>query len=122
MFQSVGSVAVPALAEALDLPLFTRPTHAHAKVTKLAYAPHPEDEVEDLVQLLRDVKQAFPRVDAVCAGALWSDYQRLRVESAAARVGMLSLAYLWRRNQRELLDEMLAAGVMQFWSRSQVLG
>lgn len=111
MYQSVASNAVPLLAEALDLPLFTRKTNASAKSRQLAYTPVEGDEVEDLVALLGDVKMAFPDLQAVCAGALWSDYQRLRVESAASRVGLLSLAPLWRREQRELLTEMLAVGV-----------
>lgn len=112
MYQSIGTKAIPALAEALDLPLYTRETSAKACVTSLAYAPTSvDDEVEDLYLLLQDVKEAHPDVSAVCAGALWSDYQRLRVESAASRAGLLSLAYLWRRDQTELLDEMVSAGV-----------
>lgn len=112
MYQSIGSAAIPTLAETLGLPLHVRETSAAARVTTLSYAPTaPGDEVEDLLALLRDVKAAHPEVTAVCAGALWSDYQRLRVESAAARAGLLSLAYLWRRDQPELLDEMVAAGV-----------
>jgi diphthine-ammonia ligase len=112
MYQSVGSAAVPALAAALHLPLHVRETCANARVRKLHYAPQQGDEVEDLVLLLRDVIEAHPQVQAVCAGALWSDYQRLRVESAAARVGLMSLAYLWRRDQRELLDEMIGSGLV----------
>lgn len=111
MYQSVGSAAVPSVAAALGLPLFTRPTTAVARVQTLFYTPAADDEVEHLYRLLLAVKAAHPAVDAVCAGALWSDYQRLRVESAASRAGMLSLAYLWRRDQTELLDEMVAAGV-----------
>ena len=111
MYQSVGSTAVPLLADALQLPLYTRRTSANAKTTSLTYVQSPGDEVEDLVELLRDVKLAIPNVNAVCAGALWSDYQRLRVENAASRVGMLSLAPLWRRNQRHLLNEMISVGV-----------
>ncbi|CAN8061612.1 unnamed protein product [Agarophyton chilense] len=111
MYQSVGSNAVPFIATALGLPLFTRATRAHAKQQKLFYTPTDHDEVEDLVALLQTVKRECPQVQAVCSGALWSDYQRLRVESAASRVNLLSLSYLWRRNQRELLDEMIDAGI-----------
>lgn len=112
MYQSIGSAGIPALAETLGLPLYMRQTTGAACVTTLSYAPTaPGDEVEDLLFLLCDVKAAHPEVTAVCAGALWSDYQRLRVESAASRAGLLSLAYLWRRDQAELLDEMVAAGV-----------
>lgn len=111
MYQSVASSAVDTLAQAFELPLYTVRTTARAVVTQMAYTPTPNDEVEDLVILLQKVKRAHPDVDAVCAGALWSDYQRLRVESAASRVGLLTLAYLWRRQQRQLLDEMIKVGV-----------
>lgn len=111
MYQSVASSAVSTLAEALSIPLLTKRTAAIALTKTLSYTHTPSDEVEDLVELLRCVRVEHPTVKAVCAGALWSDYQRLRVEHAASRVGLLSLAYLWRRNQSELLDEMIAAGV-----------
>lgn len=111
MYQSVGSTALPYIAQALKLPLYTRRTTAVAKRKGLAYVPADGDEVEDLVELLRDVKKHHPETQAVCAGALWSDYQRLRVENASSRAGLLSLAPLWRRDQRELLDEMIEHGV-----------
>ncbi|CDF37454.1 unnamed protein product [Chondrus crispus] len=111
MYQSVASSAVRALADALALPLCVARTSAQALATDMAYTPTPGDEVEDLVRLLRDVKSEHLGVQAVCAGALWSDYQRLRVESAASRAGLLSIAYLWRREQTALLDEMIDVGV-----------
>lgn len=111
MYQSVGSAAVPLIASALNLPLVTIATEAQAKETMLNYTETAGDEVEDLVTLLSLVKSKYTNVQAVCSGALWSDYQRLRVENAASRVGLLSLAPLWRRTQAELLDEMIDAGV-----------
>lgn len=69
------------------------------------------DEVEDLFQLLVDVKRRFPEVTAVCSGAILSTYQRLRVESVCSRLGLTSLAYLWQRDQAELLRDMLASEV-----------
>lgn len=111
MYQSVASSAVSTLAAALELPLHTSQTSARALSTGMSYSPTPGDEVEDLALLLKTIKESYPELDAVCAGALWSDYQRLRVESAASRAGLLSLACLWRREQGGLLDEMIAAGV-----------
>lgn len=111
MYQSVASSAVKTLAEALQLPLFTVQTAAKALNTTLTYTPTKNDEVEDLVTLLAKVKDAHPDLQAVCAGALWSDYQRLRVESAACRLSLLSLAYLWRRDQKDLMREMIQVGL-----------
>lgn len=44
-------------------------------------------------------------------GAILSDYQRVRVENVCVRLGLVSLAYLWRRDQRELLTEMIDSGM-----------
>jgi len=74
----------------------------------MAYdAACPGDEVEDLFELLRDVKEQFPEVQAVSSGAVLSTYQRLRVENVCARLGLTSLAYLWQRPQDEVLDSMV---------------
>jgi len=41
-----------------------------------------------------------------------SDYQRLRVENAASRVGLTSFAYLWRKDQKTLLREIIESGIV----------
>lgn len=57
--------------------------------------------------LLKEVKQQIPSVTAVSSGAIASDYQRLRVESVCSRLGLISLAYLWKEDQSLLLQEMV---------------
>lgn len=47
------------------------------------------------------------KVEAVAVGAILSDYQRVRVENVCSRLNLISLAYLWRRDQTELLQEMI---------------
>ena len=37
--------------------------------------------------------------------------QRVRVENVTSRLGLVSLAYLWRRDQSTLLQEMIDCGV-----------
>jgi diphthine-ammonia ligase len=44
------------------------------------YSPTAGDEVEDLYDLLADTKTKLD-FDAVCSGAILSDYQRIRVEN-----------------------------------------
>lgn len=53
----------------------------------------------------------FPDLQGVGSGAILSNYQRTRVENVCGRLGLTSLAYLWRRPQSSLLSEMVAAGV-----------
>lgn len=47
----------------------------------------------------------------ISVGAIASNYQRLRVESVASWLGCTVLAYLWEREQRSLLSEMVSNGV-----------
>lgn len=77
-----------------------------------SFDPHPPnstavDEVEDLFALVAFAKQAMPCIQAVCSGAIASDYQRTRVESVCARLGLVSLAPLWHRPQAELVQAMV---------------
>lgn len=65
------------------------------------------DEVEDMFILLNEVKRQIPSVTAVSSGAIASDYQRLRVESVCSRLGLVSLAYMWKQDQSLLLQEMV---------------
>ncbi|KAG2369571.1 hypothetical protein BDR07DRAFT_1371140 [Suillus spraguei] len=52
-------------------------------------------------------------VQSVSVGAILSNYQRIRVEHVvhAQQVSSTPLAYLWQRDQAELLFEMIAAGI-----------
>jgi diphthine-ammonia ligase len=57
------------------------------------------------------VQRRFPEVSAVSCGAILSNYQRFRVEDVCSRVGITPLHYLWQRDRRSLLDEMVAHGI-----------
>ena len=60
--------------------------------------------------------------DAVCSGAILSDYQRVRVENVCSRLGLVSLSYLWRRDQAELFDEMIDSKVEAILIKVATLG
>ncbi|VDM65736.1 unnamed protein product [Strongylus vulgaris] len=78
------------------------------------------DEVEDLYELLKTVKEHHPLVQGVSAGAILSSYQKLRVEDVCRRLNLTPLCYLWERDQKfrnhiaavqhELLREMISNG------------
>ena len=106
-FQTVGHNVVTAIGDAMELPLVRRQFSGVAVVKELHYSPNKDDEVEDLYELLLDVKNKFPEIEAVSCGAILSTYQRLRVESVCVRLGLKSLAYMWQRDQIELLNEMV---------------
>ncbi|KAK9498262.1 hypothetical protein O3M35_002940 [Rhynocoris fuscipes] len=106
MYQTVGHQGVEFYAEAMNLPLFRQRTAGVAVHSEKLYTPTPEDEVEDLYELLKNVKDEI-EIEAVAVGAVLSDYQRLRVENVCTRLELVPLAYLWRRDQAELLQEMI---------------
>ncbi|XP_044748172.1 diphthine--ammonia ligase [Coccinella septempunctata] len=110
MYQSVGFEAIDFIAKAMDLPLFQKETLGISKERGKVYNVTQDDEVEDLFELLQKVKKKVS-IDAVSIGAILSDYQRVRVENVCERLGLVPLAYLWQRNQEDLLDEMIKCEV-----------
>ena len=58
----------------------------------------------------------------VAVGAILSDYQRVRVESVCQRLGLTPLAYLWQRDQSDLLQEMIQAGMESILVKVACLG
>ena len=56
MYQTVGHHAIDLYAEAMGLPLYRRTIQGQSKVTGHDYTPTENDEVEDLYQLLLEVK------------------------------------------------------------------
>ncbi|GAB5032124.1 meiotically up-regulated gene 71 protein [Nannochloropsis oceanica] len=111
MFQSAGAAAIECLAECMDVPLVRAPMSGHSGHQGLHYTPTEGDEVEDLYSLLARVQHQFPDVQAVASGAVLSTYQRTRVESVCERLGLRSLAFLWRYDQTKLLQEMVEYGL-----------
>lgn len=110
MYQSVGSEAIEEFARCMQLPLIRCPIRGRPQDLSYDYTnaeEHAGDEVEDLYDALRQVLERFPEVKGVSSGAIWSSYQKNRVEQVCDRFGLTSLAYLWEREQVGLLQEMI---------------
>ncbi|KAG9084356.1 hypothetical protein FRC07_013661, partial [Ceratobasidium sp. 392] len=122
MYQTVGQDAIELVAGALGVPLFRRTIHGSAveqggeygrregKVDS-AEAGIVGDETEDMFALLSEVKAAYPDIQGVSVGAILSNYQRVRVDHVCQRLSLTPLCYLWQRDQRELMSEMIEASV-----------
>lgn len=97
MYQTVGHKVIPLYADATGLPLYRRAITGGAGGSGRDYAPGEEgDETESMTHLLKAVLEAHPDVNAVCSGAVLSNYQRTRVESVATRLNLTPLAFLWQ--------------------------
>ncbi|VDL78935.1 unnamed protein product [Nippostrongylus brasiliensis] len=92
MYQSVGAEGIEMIAETMGLPLYRREITGAPLNQDFNYSITSGDEVEDLYELLKEVKEHHPTVKGVSAGAILSSYQKQRVED-------------------ELLNEMIARGL-----------
>jgi len=85
------------LAEALGIPLMESRT-----------AGVEEEEVEDLAAALKILGERG--VEAVYSGALYSEYQRSRIDSICRRLGLRSVAPLWHRDPLDYMEEIVDLG------------
>ncbi|KAG6854847.1 hypothetical protein C0991_012037 [Blastosporella zonata] len=117
LYQTVGQDAIELVARALDVPLFRRVITGNAVEQGSEYGSRDSkgatavegDETEDLLALLSEAHH--PDVLGVSVGAILSNYQRVRVEHVCRRLGLTPLCYLWNRDQGELFNEMISAGM-----------
>jgi diphthine-ammonia ligase len=122
MYQSVGHDAIEAFARCAQLPLYRRAIVGTPLNQGFDYVPTENDEVEDLYNLLKLVKEKHPDVEAVSSGAIHSTYQKNRVENVCARLGLVSLAFLWNADQPTLLQQMIDVGLEAVIIKTAVIG
>lgn len=111
MFQTVGHDIIDYYSQCLEVPLFRQKIIGKSSNQNLEYEYTKDDEIEDLYKLLSTVKDQHPEIKGVSCGAILSHYQRTRVENVCDRLGLTSLAYLWQRNQNDLMLEMCESGL-----------
>lgn len=111
MYQTVGHNVVKHVAAAIGIQLFQAEIKGTPVSQELSYKETACDEVEDLYLLLRRVRDEMG-CDAVCSGAIFSTYQKNRVEEVCGRLGLVSLAPLWEQEQDGLLQEMISYQIM----------
>jgi len=109
MYQTVGHDVIHLQAECMGIPLYREYIKGQSIDQTLYYNTTEQDETEDLFRLLGHVKAAHPEIHAVSVGAILSTYQRTRVENVCIRLGLTCLSYLWQRDQKELLTEMIVS-------------
>ncbi|RWS25830.1 diphthine--ammonia ligase-like protein [Leptotrombidium deliense] len=109
MYQTVGHQALSYYSEAIGIPLFRREITGKPVDQSYDYKEdkHDKDEVEDLYRILKQLKDDNIEFDAISVGAIHSNYQRIRAQNVCDRLGIKMLAYLWGRDQKELLSEMI---------------
>ena len=64
------------------------------------------DDMEELKEILEKYD-----VDAVVSGAIASNYQKTKIEEICTDLGLISYAPLWGKEQKNLLEDMINAGM-----------
>ena len=85
-------------AEALGLPLIKKVTEGK-----------PEEELKDLEEAIAQAVKRF-KIEGIVTGAVESVYQSKRIQSICDRLNISCLNPLWKKNQHELLEELVAEG------------
>ena len=85
-------------AEAMEIPLIFKKT----KGVK-------EEELGDLRDALKEAIQDY-HIGGIVSGAIFSTYQRSRIDDMAEELGLESLSPLWKKKPKDMLSEMVAKG------------
>jgi diphthine-ammonia ligase len=85
-------------AEALGLPLIKKATKGK-----------PEEELKDLEEAIAQAVNCF-KIEGVVTGAVESAYQSKRIQSICDRLNVSCFSPLWKKNQKALLEELVAKG------------
>ena len=98
MFHTPNIDVTALQAEALGLPLVQKAT-----------AGKPEAELKDLEEAIAQAVKAY-KIEGVVSGAIESVYQSERIQRICNRLGVWCFNPLWKRNQKALLEEIVAKG------------
>jgi len=85
-------------AEAMNLPIIQKTTEGK-----------PEHELEDLKEAISEAVKAY-RIEGVVSGAIDSVYQSERIQRVCNQLDVWCVNPLWKRNQKEHLEEIVAKG------------
>lgn len=98
MFHVPNIELTPLQAEAMGIPIIFKTT----KGVK-------EKELEDLKKAIEEAIQKY-HIEGVVSGAIFSNYQKSRIDAICDESKIKSLAPLWKRRPRDMLIEMVANG------------
>jgi len=98
MFHTPSVELVKLQAEAMNLPLIFKETKGEK-----------EKELKDLKIALKEAKETY-KIDGVITGALFSSYQRDRIEKIADSLGLKIFSPLWHIDQETEMREIVNQG------------
>ncbi|MGL4670095.1 MAG: TIGR00289 family protein [Methanobacteriaceae archaeon] len=85
------------ISQAIDIPIITKRTSGLK-----------EKELDDLKSTLIELKELG--VELIYSGALFSNYQKSRIDKLCNEIGLISKAPLWNINEEEYMEEIIDLG------------
>lgn len=98
MFQTAGTELVEMQAEAMGLPILIQKTKGEK-----------EAELKDLETAFKKAKEQY-QIEGIVSGALFSTYQRDRIEKICDKLGLKIFSPLWHKPQDKHLYDLLDRG------------
>jgi asparagine synthase (glutamine-hydrolysing) len=98
MFHTPAIDMVKLQSESVGIPLIEQETKGEK-----------EDELKDLKKILEKAKKEY-EIDGISTGALFSNYQRERIEKVAGELGLKVFSPLWQMEQEKEVREIIANG------------
>ena len=98
MFQSHGTEMARLQSQSINIPLLEKETKGEK-----------EKELEDLRTLLKEAKEKY-QIEGVITGALYSNYQRDRIENICDELALKIFSPLWHIDQEQEMRDILKKG------------
>jgi len=95
MFHTVNSDISKLQSKALEIPLLIGKTNGEK-----------EEELKDLEKLIKKAKEKY-KIEGVVSGALYSSYQKERVENICNKLNLISINPLWHFGEEKELNEVI---------------
>ena len=95
MFHTPNIDLVKYQAEAMNLPLIVKESEGEKEV-----------ELEDLEDVIKIAKDKY-KIEGLISGALYSSYQKDRIEKIADKLSLKCISPLWHKNQEKYMKELI---------------
>ncbi len=92
-------------AKALEIPIIVLKTKGEKEL-----------ELKELEKAIKIAKEKY-NINLIASGAIFSEYQRDRIEIIAERLGLKCLAPLWHKNQEQEVTELISRGIKAIITR-----
>jgi asparagine synthase (glutamine-hydrolysing) len=95
MYQKTDEIVINLQAKALNLPILTIKTKGEK-----------EKELKELELLLIEAKESY-NIDGIITGALFSEYQKVRIEDICNKLYLKCISPLWQMSQEKEMELLL---------------